>query len=104
MQALQALHAPIEAGGVPTKTIALVELRASQINGCSVCVEMHAHMLQKLGETNERLFTVAAWRDAPFFSDAERAALDLAEALTRLSDRPRGRDRRHLGGSQASLR
>jgi AhpD family alkylhydroperoxidase len=87
MQALQALHKAADSGGVPAKTIALVELRASQINGCSVCVEMHSSMMQKQGETTERLFSVAAWQDAPFFDDAERAALALTEAVTRLSDR-----------------
>jgi len=64
-----------------------VLLRASQINGCSVCTYMHARDARKAGETDERLATVAAWRDAPFFSDAERAALALTEAVTRLSDR-----------------
>ena len=67
--------------------LGLVELRASQINGCSVCVDMHARQVRQAGETDERLFTVAAWRDAPYFSDAERAALALAEAVTRISDR-----------------
>ena len=65
----------------------LVHLRASQINGCSVCVDMHARELKKAGETDERLFAVAAWRDAPYFTDAERAALALTEAVTRLGDR-----------------
>ncbi len=64
-----------------------MHLRASQINGCSVCVDMHARELKKAGETDERLFAVAAWRDAPYFTDAERAALALTEAVTRLSDR-----------------
>jgi len=88
--ALQALHDPrasAEKGGVPSRTLGLVELRASQINGCSVCVDMHGRYLKKEGETDERLFAVAAWRDAPYFSDAERAALALTEAVTRLSDR-----------------
>ena len=67
--------------------LGLVELRASQINGCSVCVDMHARQVRQAGETDERLFTVAAWRDAPYFSDAERAALALTEAVTRISDR-----------------
>ena len=88
MRALYALKASAEKGGVPSRTLDLVELRASQINGCSVCVDMHARHLKKEGETDERLFTVAAWRDAPYFSDAERAALALTEAVTRLSDRP----------------
>ena len=88
MQALQALAASADKGGVPPKTRDLVQLRASQINGCSVCVDMHARDLKRAGETDERLFAVAAWRDAPYFTDAERAALALAEAVTRLSDRP----------------
>jgi AhpD family alkylhydroperoxidase len=64
-----------------------VHLRASQINGCSVCVDMHSRELKKAGETDDRIFTVAAWREAPYFTDAERAALALTEAVTRLSDR-----------------
>lgn len=86
MQALHALSASAEKGGVPPKTIGLVHLRASQINGCSVCVDMH-HRLMKKDETDERLFAVSAWRDAPYFTDAERAALALTEAITRLGDR-----------------
>jgi AhpD family alkylhydroperoxidase len=87
MQALLALAKAAEKGGVPARTRDLVLLRASQINGCSVCVDMHARDLKKAGETDERLFAVAAWRDAPWFTDAERAALALTEAVTRLSDR-----------------
>lgn len=87
MQALQALNASAEKGGVPPSTIGLVQLRASQINGCGVCVDMHCRFLKKAGETDERLFAVAAWRDAPYFTGAERAALALTEAVTRLSDR-----------------
>ena len=88
MQSMFALNAVVEKAGLPSKTVGLVHLRVSQINGCSVCIDMHARMLQHEHETNERLFTVAAWRDAPYFTDAERAALALAEAVTRLSDRP----------------
>jgi AhpD family alkylhydroperoxidase len=88
MQALLALGKSVERGGVPSRTLDLIHLRASQINGCSVCVDMHARDLRKAGETDDRLFAVAAWRDAPYFSDAERAALALCEAVTRLSDRP----------------
>ncbi|HEX5438835.1 MAG TPA: carboxymuconolactone decarboxylase family protein [Gemmatimonadaceae bacterium] len=87
LRALQALDACTSKGGVSPRTLRLVELRASQINGCSVCVDMHSRSLLNEGETNERLFAVAAWRDAPYFTDAERAALALAEAVTRLSDR-----------------
>src|SRR5438046_9197715 len=88
MQALIALAASAKQAGVPPRTLELVHLRASQINGCSVCVHMHARDLKKAGETEERVFSVAAWRDTPYFTDAERAALALAEAVTRLSDRP----------------
>jgi AhpD family alkylhydroperoxidase len=87
MQAIQALSAATQQGGVPAATLALVHLRASQINGCSSCVEAGSRSAKKAGETDERLFAVAAWRDAPYFTDAERAALALAEAVTRLSDR-----------------
>ena len=87
MKALTALGTSISKGGVPNRTLDLVRLRASQINGCSMCVEMHARDLKKAGEKDERLFTVAAWREAPYFTDAERAALALTEAATRLNDR-----------------
>jgi len=63
-------------------------LRASQINGCSICTDMHSRELKGLGESDKRIFTVAAWRESPYFDDAERAALALAEAGTRLADRP----------------
>src|ERR671910_2298799 len=88
MEALQALAKAARKGGLPQETLELVHLRASQINGCSVCVDMHARGLKKAGETDERVFAVAAWREAPYFTDAERAALALTEAVTRLSDRP----------------
>jgi len=88
MQAMFALKAAIDKGGLPETTKQLVHLRVSQINGCSVCVDMHAQELEQGGTAKERLMTVAAWRDAPYFTDAERAALALAEAVTRLSDRP----------------
>jgi AhpD family alkylhydroperoxidase len=65
-----------------------VHLRASQINGCSACVEGAVRSARKAGETTERLFAVAAWQEAPYFTEAERAALALSEAVTRLSDRP----------------
>lgn len=87
MQALQALSKSIESAGVPRKLLELVHLRASQINGCSVCLDMHSRFLKQANETDERLFTVAAWREAPYFTDAERAALALTESVTRLSDR-----------------
>lgn len=88
MTAIQALNAAPGTGGVPEATLALVHLRASQINGCSPCVHAGASGAMKAGEAGDRLATVAAWREAPFFSDAERAALALAEAATRIADRP----------------
>jgi AhpD family alkylhydroperoxidase len=86
LQALAALGASAKQGGVPSRTIDLIHLRASQINGCGVCVDMHAGALKKTGETDERLFAVGIWREASCFTDAERAALALAEAATRLSE------------------
>ena len=88
MKALLQLGKVPASAGVPARTLALVHLRASQINGCSVCVGMHARELKHEGSDDDRLFTVAAWREAPYFSEAERAALALTEAVTRLSDRP----------------
>ena len=87
MQALQALAKSTEDGGVSAGIRDLVHLRASQINGCSVCVDMHSRDLKKGGEADERIFAVAAWRESPYFTDAERAALALTEAATRISDR-----------------
>ena len=87
MQPLMAFVAAVRKSGVPQRTLDLVHLRASQINGCSFCVDMGSRELKKAGETDDRLFSVAAWREAPFFTEAERAALALAEAVTRLSDR-----------------
>lgn len=87
MQALFSVNSAIEKVGLSKKIVKMIHLRVSQINGCSLCVDMHARELVAMGETNERIFAVAAWRDAPFYTDAERAALALAEAATRLSDR-----------------
>src|SRR4051794_38409450 len=86
MDALNALGASIARARLPIPR-ELVHLRASQINGCSVCVDMHAKAARKSGESEERVFAVSAWRETPYFSDAERAALALTEALSRLADR-----------------
>lgn len=87
MPAILNLLEATKKGGVPQKTLELVHLRASQINGCGFCVDFGARSAKKAGESDERLFAVAAWRETPYFTDAERAALALAEAATRLSDR-----------------
>jgi len=87
MQGLQQLSKAVRATGVSETTLALVELRASQINGCAICLDMHSRELEHLGEPAHRIHLVAGWREAPYFSDAERAALALTEAATRLADR-----------------
>ena len=86
--AIQNLYGMTFKADVPPRTLALLHLRVSQINGCSFCIDTGWRGAKKSGETDERLFTVAAWRDAPYFTPAERAALALAESVTRLSDRP----------------
>ena len=87
MKPLQALSPAVYKSGVPAEILGLVHLRASQINGCSYCLDGGVKHARKAGESDERLFAVAAWREAPYFSAAERAALALSEAVTRLSDR-----------------
>jgi AhpD family alkylhydroperoxidase len=87
MDALQSLSKVVQRSGVPAKTVELVALRAGQINGCGVCVVQHPKIMRKLGETDERIFAVVAWREAPFFTEAERAALALTEAVTRVADK-----------------
>jgi AhpD family alkylhydroperoxidase len=86
-EALNALDKSTNTNEVPHVTHKLVHLRASQINGCSVCVDMHSHELKQAGESDKRIFAVAAWRDTPYFTDAERAALALTESMTRIADR-----------------
>ncbi|MBK6856179.1 MAG: carboxymuconolactone decarboxylase family protein [Microthrixaceae bacterium] len=76
----------LRSSSLDSTILELVKLRASQINGCGYCVDMHAHDAAVAGETTERLFVVAAWRHAPYFTNAERAALELTEAATRLAD------------------
>lgn len=89
MGALQRLSAVAKHhANIPEATLLFVALRASQINGCSVCCDMHSRELKALGEPDERICTLGAWREASYFSDAERAAIALTEAATRLADRP----------------
>ncbi|SCG75869.1 alkylhydroperoxidase AhpD family core domain-containing protein [Micromonospora echinaurantiaca] len=87
VKAINLLYKAAHSAGVPAGTLELVHLRASQINGCGACVDSGARSARKAGETEERLFAVAAWRETPYFTDAERAVLALAEAATRLADR-----------------
>ena len=88
VKAINNLFKAAHSAGVEPATLELVHLRASQINGCSPCVDAGARTAKKNGETDERLFAVAAWRETPYFTEAERAALALSEAATRLADRP----------------
>lgn len=88
LAAMHALSTAVATAGLSPTLIELVHLRASQINGCALCCEMHARYLRRMDTSDQRLATVAAWREAPYFSDAERAALALAEELTRIADRP----------------
>jgi AhpD family alkylhydroperoxidase len=88
MAPIQALLKSAYSSGVPRATLELVHLRGSQINGCAWCVVSGTVQATKAGETTERLAAVVAWREAPYFDDAERAALALTEAATRLADRP----------------
>ena len=75
-------------GEVSDETLALIQLRVSQINGCSVCADIHSRELEHMGTGSERLHTLAVWRETPYFTEPERAALALAEATTRIADNP----------------
>jgi len=89
--ALDALSRPgasAATAAIPQRTLELAKVRASQVNGCGVCADIHTRVLELTGESSERIRAVAAWRDTPYFNDAERAALALTEASTRLADRP----------------
>ena len=86
MAALQALGAAIEKSRVPAATLGLIEARASQINGCGVCLVGHCRIMKRKGEDLDRVIALPGWRHSPYYTDAERAALALTEALTRLAD------------------
>ena len=86
MKALIALEVALGKRGLETTLVNLVKLRASQINGCAYCVDSHSADARKAGETERRLYAVAAWRETPFFSERERSALAWTESLTRLPD------------------
>ena len=112
LQALgRALFASAEQSGIPKGTLFLVYLRVSQINGDSVCVELHSRNAQQAGVTPERVMAVAGWRDSARFTEAERAALALGEAMARIADRPdpvpdeiyREAERHYAGQALATL-
>lgn len=87
MKPIMELMKAAQSQGLPQELLELVHLRVSQINGCSACVDSGLKSLRKLGESDERIGLVSAWRETPYYTDAERAALELAEASTRLADR-----------------
>ena len=84
-QHLLAINAYLHGSSLGNRLLHLVELRASQINGCAQCLDMHSQDARAEGESEQRLYTLAAWREAPFFDERERAALEWTEALTHLS-------------------
>lgn len=87
LTALLDLGRAIDRTGLPQRTRDLVQIRASQINGCGVCGVQHQREAKRRGESDDRLWAVSGWRDAPYFTPAERAALALTESVTRLADR-----------------
>ncbi len=84
-KAMLALQREVEASGLEHSTLELVKIRASQLNGCAYCLDMHTKDARALGETEQRIYGLSAWREAPFYSERERAALEWAEAVTRVS-------------------
>ena len=85
-RAMLALETAVKATGLESNLLDLVKLRASQINGCAYCIDMHSKDLRAEGESEERLYLLSAWREAPFYSDQERAALAWTEAVTLVAD------------------
>jgi len=86
MKAVLGVEAYIRGCGLEPSLIELVKMRASQINGCAFCLDMHSHDARQRGETEQRLYLLDAWREVPFYSPRERAALAWTEALTRIAE------------------
>jgi AhpD family alkylhydroperoxidase len=86
VQALLGLQAHVNASGLEPALLHLVEMRASQINGCAYCLDMHSKDARAAGETEQRLYLLDAWREAPLYTERERAALAWTEAVTRVTD------------------
>src|SRR5947209_4198403 len=87
-RALSAFQQFVETSGLEHSLLELVKMRASQINGCAFCIDMHTKDARALGETEQRIYALNAWRETPFFTERERAALELAESVTKISDAP----------------
>lgn len=86
LKSLLGLEKYISESGLDHKLIHLIKMRASQINGCAYCIDMHSIDARALGETEQRLYALDAWRETPFFTDRERVALEWTEAVTRVSE------------------
>ena len=86
IKALSAMEAQVQASGLEKSLIELVKTRASQINGCAFCINMHTQDARKQGETEQRLYLLNAWRESPVYNDRERAALAWTEAVTLISE------------------
>ena len=84
-QAMLGLQQQVEASGLEHSLLELIKIRASQINGCAYCLDMHTKDARALGETEQRIYALSGWRETPFFSDRERAALEWTEAVTLVS-------------------
>lgn len=85
-KAMRALQAGVEESDLESSLLELVKFRASQINGCAYCLDMHSLDARAAGETEQRLYTLSTWRETPFFSDRERAALAWTETLTEVAE------------------
>src|SRR5688572_2597147 len=86
LKPLFALGAQVEASGLEHSLLELVKMRSSQLNGCAYCLDMHSKDARAAGETEQRLYLLDAWREAPFYSERERAALEWTEAVTLVRD------------------
>jgi len=87
VKAMLGLHKPLSQSGLEKGLLDLLYFRVSQINGCAFCLDMHSKDLRAEGETEQRLYVLEAWRESPFYSDRERAALAWSEAVTTLKDK-----------------
>jgi AhpD family alkylhydroperoxidase len=86
LQTLLKLEGYVKKSGLDHKLVELIKLRASQINGCAYCLDMHSKDARAMGETEQRIYLLNAWREAPFYTPSERAALALTEAVTKISE------------------
>ncbi|MBM7564890.1 carboxymuconolactone decarboxylase family protein [Paenibacillus sacheonensis] len=86
MQAMLKLEGFIKTSGLDANLYELIKIRSSQINGCAFCLNVHTKDARKLGESEQRIYLLNAWREAPFYTDKERVVLELTEAVTRISE------------------